>query len=73
MCSLFLFNFINKMCFLISIFVFCFGTEIGTENRGFFTGIGTEYWNFGTVTSLVCMVMVFSVQSNKGSYLLAAC
>ncbi len=24
-----------KMCFLISIFVFCFGTEIGTENCGF--------------------------------------
>ncbi len=23
------------MCFLINVFVFCFGTEIGTENREF--------------------------------------
>ncbi len=35
LCSLFLFNFINKNVHNWHISVFCFGTEIGTENRGF--------------------------------------
>ncbi len=31
-----LFEFINTKCFFYQhVFVFCFGTEIGTENRGF--------------------------------------
>ncbi len=34
--AVYVFNFINKNVFLNQhVFVFCFGTEIGTENRGF--------------------------------------
>ncbi len=37
----------------------CFGTEINTENRD----IGTEYGNFGTVTTLVhtCATLTVSI------------
>ncbi len=42
------------MCFLISIiFVFAFGTEIGTENRGFSLVSVPNTEIVGTVTTLV--------------------
>ncbi len=45
------------MCFLISIFLcFCFGTEIGTENRGFSLVLVPNTEIFGTVTTLVGIV-----------------
>ncbi len=52
-----LFEFINTKCFFYQhVFVFCFGTEIGTENRGFSlvsvpnTEIGTENRGFSLVS-----------------------
>ncbi len=53
LCSLFLFNFINKNVFFNS-HILCFVWYRNWYREPWiFTGIGTEYRNFGTVTTLV--------------------
>ncbi len=42
-----------KMCFLISIFCVLLWYRNWYREPWIFTGIGTEYWNFGTVTTLM--------------------
>ncbi len=49
---LFLLDLIKSVFFLLACFVSYFGTEIGTENRGFSLVSVPKYWNFGTVTTL---------------------
>ncbi len=50
---LFLFDFINKnSMFLISMFCVLLWYRNWYREPWIFTGIGTEYWNFGTVTTL---------------------